>query len=375
MTATVHSGLYPQQRGEDVVFCEGKNHTTSMGQVLLGRTGITVEKNGFGALPIQRVSTEYAGMLLKKAIAAGMTYIDSARGYSDSEEKIGKVLAQLTPEERSKLTIATKSPSDYVEGFWKDLDESLSLLGVDCIDIFQFHNPARVYRPGDDTGKYDAMLKAREQGKIRYIGFTNHRLDLAFEAVESGLYDTLQFPFSYLSGEREIELVKLCKEKGVGFIAMKALAGGLITNSAAAYAWLNQFDNVLPIWGVQRETEVDEFISYIDNPPALTPELEQVIEADRGDLLGDFCRGCGYCMPCPVGIQIHMCARMGQILRRSPSEDLLMEGAQEMMAKIEDCIHCGQCTAHCPYELDTPTLLARQLEDYRNVLAGKASVN
>ena len=333
-----------------------------------------MEKNGFGALPIQRVPSEYAEMLLKKAIAAGITYIDSARGYSDSEQKIGRALAALPAETRSQITIASKSPSDTVEGFWKDLENGLSFLGVDYIDIYQFHNPSYVPKPGDGIGRYEAMLEAKKQGKVRHIGFTNHRLDLAIEAVESGLYDTLQFPFSYLSGEKDIALVKLCKEKGVGFIAMKALAGGLITNSAAAYAWLNQFDNVLPIWGVQRENELDEFISYIDNPPALTDDLQKVIDADRADLAGDFCRGCGYCLPCPVGIQINMCARMSQIIRRSPAEGLLQERGQQMMAKVEDCLHCGQCTAQCPYDLDTPTLLMRNLEDYRNILAGKATI-
>ena len=140
------------------------------------------------------------------------------------------------------------------------------------------------------------MQQAREQGKIRFIGITNHRLAVAGEAIESDLYATLQFPFSYLTTEKELELVRACAAHGMGFIAMKALAGGLINNSAAAYAYLAQFGHVLPIWGVQRENELDEFLNYIDCPPVLTAELQAVIDKDRQELIGSFCRGCGYCI-------------------------------------------------------------------------------
>ena len=153
---------------------------------------------------------------------------------------------------------------------------------------------------------------------------------------------------------------------------MKALSGGLITNSAAAYAYLDQFDHVLPIWGVQREQELDEFLSYIQHPPVLTPELQKVIDTDRAQLAGNFCRGCGYCMPtCPVGIEINNCARMSLLLRRSPSELQLTSEVQAKMKKIEDCIHCNQCSAHCPYGLDTPKLLEENYKDYVEVLNGK----
>ncbi len=216
------------------------------------------------------------------------------------------------------------------------------------------------------------MLKAREQGKIRYIGITNHRMAVAEEAVESGLYAALQFPFNCLSTERERALAEACRRQNMGFIAMKALSGGLLTNSAAAYAYIDQFDNVLPIWGIQRESELDEFLSYIDNPPQMTEELKAVIEADQKALSGEFCRGCGYCMPCPAGIEINNCARMSLLLRRSPSESHLSEAGQAKMKKIEGCLHCGACKSKCPYGLDTPKLLEENYKDYKEVLAGKA---
>ena len=192
--------------------------------------------------------------------------------------------------------------------------------------------------------------------------------------IESGLYETLQFPFSYISGEQELELVNACKEHEMGFIAMKGLSGGLITNSAAAYAFEAQYDGVLPIWGVQREKELDEFLSYIDNPPRMNEELKAVIDHDRAELCGEFCRGCGYCMPCPAGIEINNCARMSLLLRRSPSAAQLSPEGQAKMKKIEGCLHCNQCKAKCPYGLDTPALLARNYEDYKRVLAGEVKV-
>lgn len=338
-----------------------------MADITLGRTGITVNKNGFGALPVQRISKESAGELLKKAFDHGITFFDTARAYSDSEEKIGLALSGV----RDRIVIATKTAADSAEAFWSDLEKSLRLLKTDYINIYQFHNPAFCPKPGDGSGLYEAMLRAKESGKIRHIGITNHRLNVAAEAVASGLYETLQFPFSYLASEKEVELVKSCEAAGMGFIAMKALSGGLITNSAAAYAYLAQFDNVLPIWGIQRERELNEFLSYIDNPPVLTEELKAVIDRDRKELLGEFCRGCGYCMPCPAGIEINTCARMALLIRRSPSAGHLTEESQNMMSKIKDCLHCGQCSSKCPYGLDTPALLERNLKDYEEILGGK----
>ena len=341
-----------------------------MSTVTLGKTGITGNKNGFGALPIQRISDEEAVNLLRKAYNNGITFFDTARWYTDSEHKIGLAFAKI----RDKIYIATKTGAQNAEDFRKDLEISLQELQTGYIDLYQFHNPAFCPKPGDDSGLYDAAMEAKAQGKIRHIGITNHRLAVAHEAVDSGLYETLQFPFCYLATDKDIELVEKCRKENMGFIAMKALSGGLINNSAAAYAYLAQYDNVLPIWGVQRESELDEFLSYIQEPPVMTEELAEVIRHDREELLGDFCRGCGYCMPCPAGIEINNCARMSLLLRRSPSAGHLSPEGQQKMMKIENCIHCGQCKSKCPYGLDTPALLQKNLEDYKKVLAGEVQV-
>ena len=339
-----------------------------MAKVTLGATGITTEKNSFGALPIQRISRQEAVGLLRKAYEGGVTFYDTARYYTDSEEKLGEAFEGM----REKIFIATKTGAKDAEGFWKELNTSLHNLRTDYVDIYQFHNPAFCPKPGDGSGLYEAMLEAKEKGMVRHIGITNHRLGVAHEAVESGLYETLQFPFSYLATEKDIELLEKCAQAGIGFIAMKALSGGLITNSAAAYAFLARYDNVLPIWGVQREEELNEFLSYIGNPPEMTEELSEIIAKDRKELLGDFCRGCGYCMPCPAGIEINNCARMSLLIRRSPSAAHLTPEAQEKMKKIEGCLHCGKCRAKCPYGLDTPALLEKNYKDYCEILAGKA---
>ena len=333
--------------------------------VTLGSTKITVNKNGFGALPIQRIGEADAGKLLRKAYENGIDFFDTARFYTDSEKKIGLALKDV------REHIATKTGAQDAEGFWKDLETSLSLLQTDYVDIYQFHNPSFCPKPGDGTGLYEAMLEARDQGKVRHIGITNHRLSVAEEAVASGLYETLQFPFNYLATKQELALVEKCREKNMGFIAMKALSGGLITNSRAAYAYQAEFDHVEPIWGIQREKELDEFLSYIDNPPVMDEELRAVIEKDQKELAGNFCRGCGYCMPCPAGIEINNCARMSLLLRRSPSELQLTEEVQAKMKKIEDCLHCGNCMKKCPYGLNTPKLLEENYKDYQEVLAGK----
>ncbi|GHT58544.1 aldo/keto reductase [Spirochaetia bacterium] len=330
----------------------------------LGRTGLKVNKDAFGALPVQRVEKPAAVKLLQKALDGGINLFDSARAYSDSEEKIGAAFSGR----RDKVIIATKTGSKDAETFWKHLETSLSTLKTDYIDVYQFHNPDFVPRPGDSTGLYEAILKAKEQGKIRFIGISNHRVPVAKEAVESGLYDTLQFPFNYLSDDQEIALVKLCLEKNVGFIAMKALSGGLLTDIGACRGWLAQFPNVVPIWGIQRESELDALFNVMNRGAELSAAEKSRIEADRKELAGTFCRGCGYCMPCPAGILINTCARMSLLIRRAPSARFLGEEWQQEMAKIRNCKHCGHCTSHCPYGLDTPALLAKNYEDYQQLL-------
>ena len=288
-----------------------------MKQITLGTTGITVCQNAFGALPIQRVSLDEAVAILQRAYEGGIRFFDTARAYSDSEEKVGAAFDGI----REQLYIASKTMAKTPEEFWQQLETSLKNLRTDYIDLYQFHCVDQCYRPGDGTGMYECMLEAKKQGKIRHIGVTAHKLAVAMECIESGLYETLQFPFSYLSSEKDVALVKACEKANMGFIAMKGLAGGLIHDSKAAMAFMTQFDNVLPIWGVQKMEELEEWLAFMEETPAYDEEISAFVEKEKKELSGDFCRGCGYCMPCPAGILINNCARMSLMLRRAPSKN------------------------------------------------------
>ena len=334
----------------------------------LGKTNLEVNKNGFGALPIQRCSMEESVEILKKAYENGIDFYDTAHFYTDSEEKMGNAFEDIP---RENIYLASKTAAETPEVFWSDLETSLKSLKTDYLDLYQFHNIS--FTPKEDDELFQAMLEAKEKGMIRHIGITTHKITFAHEAIESGLYETLQYPFSYLSGDEEIELVKKCNEYDVGFIAMKAMGGGLITNSKASFAFLNQFDNVLPIWGIQKISELDEFLSYDENT-VLDDDLRADIKKDKKELGENFCRGCGYCMPCPEEINISLCARMSLWIRRFPTEPNMDEKTQETMKKTLDCVECYECVDKCPYELNIPELLKENYEDYMNVLEGRTII-
>ena len=334
----------------------------------LGKTNLEVNKNGFGALPIQRCDMETSVEILRKAYDNGIDFYDTAHFYTDSEEKIGNAFEDI---DRESFYLASKSGAETVDEFWSDLKTSLERMKTDYLDLYQFHNISFVPKADDDL--YKAMLEAKEKGMIRHIGITTHKITFAHEAIESGLYETLQYPFSYLSGEEEIELVEKCRQLDVGFIAMKAMGGGLISNSKASFAFLNQFENVLPIWGIQKISELDEFLSYDENT-TLDDELKKAIEQDKTELGVNFCRGCGYCMPCPEEINVSLCARMSLWIRRFPTEPNMDERTQGIMKKTLDCTECYSCVDKCPYELDIPELLKENYEDYMNVLEGRTKI-
>lgn len=326
-----------------------------------GKTGIKTPQNAFGALPIQRVNDETAVRILRKAYEGGMTFFDTARAYTDSEHKMGLALSDV----RDKITISTKTMGRTPEEIEKDLNTSLNELQTDYVDVYQLHFANVCYRPGDGTGVYEYLEKLKADGKIRHIGITTHRVGVAEEIVESGLYESLQYPFSYLVSQREHEMIKKAVASGMGFLAMKGLAGGLLTNSEACMAFMLQNEGVLPIWGIQKEEELDEWLAFMENPPTMTKEIEEFIENDRSQLLGNFCRGCGYCSPCPKDINISQCARISLMLRRAPEDYWLSEPMQKEMEKTKDCIECGACIKKCPYNLPIPTLLKENYKDYQ----------
>jgi predicted aldo/keto reductase-like oxidoreductase len=319
-------------------------------------------KPAFGVLPLQRVEMNEAVRILRKAYDNGINYYDTARAYTDSEEKIGRALSDV----RNNIIIATKTQARKKETLEKHLETSLKTLKTDYIDIYQLHNPEKLPDREDPESLYTALLKAKEKGLIRFIGITNHRRPVALEAVQSSMFDTIQFPLSLLANDDDLKLVEACKKIDLGFIAMKALSGGLITNIPAAVAFLNQYENIVPIWGIQRETELDQFVELEKNPPRLDEEMQKQIEKDRTELGGNFCRGCGYCMPCPAEIPINTAARLSLLLMRSPYQRFLEDDWRDLMMRIENCTECGNCKEQCPYNLDTPELLKQNLAFYKD---------
>ena len=332
-----------------------------MRYIRLGRTELMVSAASFGALPIQRVSFGEAAALVRRALAGGVNYFDTANAYTDSEEKLGAALEGVP---RGSYVLSSKSGASDYEGVLAQVELSLRRLRTDYIDILQLHNPDPLPDAEDPHGTYAALAEARRRGWIRFIGVTSHGLDRAQAAVASGKYDTLQFPFCLLSSERDIALARQCRDADMGFIAMKGMAGGLIRDARAASVFIRRYPWVVPIWGVQRMSELEEFLRYEEEPPADDGAIAESVARERAALSGDFCRACGYCLPCPAGIDIPQCARRRYFLMRSPVPPQMTDAVRGDMLRIRDCRHCRVCASRCPYGLDTPRLLQENLAYY-----------
>ena len=256
----------------------------------LGRTGLMVSRTAFGALPIQRIPENESTAILRDAYEAGVNFYDTANAYTDSEYKLGRALGDV----RKNIIIATKTAPAAPAVMQQRLEQSLAMLKTDYIDIYQLHCAPRVYRPGEEDGVYDWLLQKKKEGAIRHISITAHRITVAEEALESGLYDTLQYPFSVLADDREIKLVRRAAERDVGFIAMKAMAGGLIRHPEVTFAFLRQYPQVVPIYGIQRMAELQQWLSMENDPPRWNEEMQRLAAEEKQSLGGDFCRSCGW---------------------------------------------------------------------------------
>jgi len=333
-----------------------------MERVRLGRTGLMVTRTAFGVLPLQRTPLPEAVRILRRALDAGINFYDTARAYTDSEEKLGAAFDGL----RDRVVIATKSGATTRAALLRDLETSLHNLRTDHVDVLQLHNPATVPDPTDAESALAGARQAQREGKTRFIGFTNHSLERACVAADSGAYDTLQFPLTTLADPRDLELIGRCQRLDLGLIAMKPLSGGLLTNVRAVFAFFRQYPNVVPIWGIQRMSELEEFVALEAAPPVLDQTLRARIEQDRRELSKAFCRACGYCLPCPAEIPIPMVARMPLLLRRMPYQQFMTAEWREKINRVRACINCGACRKRCPYQLDTPALLRAALADYES---------
>jgi predicted aldo/keto reductase-like oxidoreductase len=299
---------------------------------------------------------------IHKALDEGLNYFF----YYGFDTQMPAALRDRIRSQRDRYVLATGAYNLIIghTNLRRTLEKRLRQMRTDYIDVYQLHNPAAVDYD-DPDGLYQGLLEARSRGLVRFIGMTNHRLDVALEAAASGRFDTIQFPLNILASAEDLAIIEVCRSNDVGLIAMKAMSGGLIRRPDAAFAFLRQYPNVLPIWGVQRERELDEFLGYEEKPPVLDDAMWRAISEERAELSGAFCRGCGYCQPCPAGIPIDLAARLTLMMSRAPYQQYLTESFRQQMERIEDCIDCGGCRSRCPYGLDTPALLRQNLADYR----------
>ena len=322
---------------------------------MLGRTGLKISSLGLGGIPIQRIDAEGTKALLHQMVEAGVNYIDSARGYTVSEEYLGYGLEGI----RDKFVLATKSMARTRETMAADIDISLKNLRTDYIDLYQVHNPGAqdletVCAPG---GALEALLEAKVAGKIGHIGITLHSVDMFRKALELSWVETIMFPYNLVETQGE-ELIRSCSQKGIGFIAMKPLAGGAIEDATLALRYISQNPNVsVVIPGMALEQELRQNLAAVSDPSPLSPEEKQKIQHIRSTLGTQFCRRCNYCAPCPMGIGIPGIFVLEGYFSRYNLQDWAMKRYNATAVKASACIGCGACEARCPYQLPIRKML------------------
>jgi len=335
-----------------------------MRKKVLGDTGLEVSELGFGGIPIQRLSTEGAVAVVRHAYESGITFFDTAAGYSTSEERIGAALENV----REGCVIATKSGRPDSQGCRAEVERSLRRLRTDYLDLFQFHSVsspgkyAKLMAPG---GAYRYAMSAKADGIVRHVGFSSHNADVALEMVKSGKFETVQFPFNLIATGAADEIFPEAEKRGMGVIVMKPFGGGAITDAAAAFAFLRQYESYIPIPGIETTAEIDEIIAIYDSENAVTPEIESTWQALRDELGLHFCRRCGYCMPCPQGVAVSGLMTLDTLLKRFPTERLLCEEwIIRNVESIENCVDCGECEEKCPYDLAIREKMRSNVDKY-----------
>lgn len=336
----------------------------------LGRTGLEVFPVGFGGIPIQRLDTSRAVEVVREALKQGINFIDTARAYSDSEEKIGQALGNI----EKKVYIATKTPAEDKKGALEDVNLSLSKLGVSAVDIYQLHginDRENLKNVMGSNGALAGLKQAQQDGKIDYIGITGHNDDILLEALKTGEFAVVQFCYNYIENECEEKLIDYCKRNNVGMIAMKPLAGGRLNNASAALKYVLQEPQVVPDPGMETREEVKENTSLVYDNFELTEEEKNIIANDKEQLGTQFCRRCDYCQPCPEDIPISAVLRAESFINRMPVDQVTdPEGwVRKSFVKAEECTSCRQCVERCPYELPIPELIEENLQIMNEFLA------
>ena len=327
-----------------------------MEKVRLGKAELWVSRIGFGGLPIQRLSEAEAISLVRHCIGLGVDFFDTARSYGTSEAYIGKAIDG----QRDGVVVASGTLATDVEKVKQELNQSLEQLNVDSMDLYQLQHISDMdaYRKVTQPGGALAFLQdAKARGLIRHIGITSHSMEVAREAVASGLFETLMFHFSFISDEAQDGLIQLCQEHDVGFIAMKVMAGGLLENASLAFKYLKQFPHLVPVVGIEKAEEIEEIIHIFRDPAELTEMEKRQMASIRERLGTKFCRRCGHCLPCEQGVHIPNVMNVITGFRRLPLSTLLEGVYSVAVATVSSCIECGTCEERCPFSLPVRDML------------------
>lgn len=326
----------------------------------LGNTDLTVSELGFGGIPILRLESTEAESILRYAFDKGINFFDTANAYRDSEEKIGRAFAGM----RDKVVLATKTMRRDGKGALENLEQSLRMLRTDYIDLYQFHQVAQesvweeICAPG---GALVVLQKAKEAGKIRHLGITSHSRPMAAKLIQTGLFGTIQFPFNFIEEAAAQDLHPEARRLGLGILAMKPFAGGMIDNATIAFKYLRQFSDVLPLPGFDSVAAVDEVAGFYERENGLNADDEARMASYRQELGQQFCRRCEYCQPCPQGVMIT--PAMGyQVAARRMSPRVSVEFSRAAMETVPRCIECGVCIQRCPYNLPIPEMLKKHYD-------------
>jgi predicted aldo/keto reductase-like oxidoreductase len=331
---------------------------------LLGKTGASVSQIGFGGIPMQRLTEEKGIALVRDILDLGITFIDTANAYSNSEERIGKALVGR----RRQVFLATKTQKRDKSGAAEHIDLSLRRLQTDYIDLYQLHNiatPQAMAQVLGPEGAYEALAEAKAAGKIRHIGVSSHSPIIAKELIYSGHFETIQFPFNFISPEPGEDLLPLARERNMGFIAMKPLDGGTLERVDLAFKYLLQFPGVFPDPGIDDVQQMRQIISIAEGDLTLTPRDHADIETIRAEIGNRHCRRCQYCLPCPTGIRIPHVLTLPATLKRFSLERLFRPRNVEMISQAEQCTECAECEEKCPYRLPIREMLRESIMFYR----------
>ena len=329
---------------------------------VLGKTGLKISRMGFGGIPIQRIDAQGTKELMNRLMDAGINYIDTARGYTVSEEYLGYALEGI----REHFVLATKSMARTRKAMASDIEKSLHNLKTNYIDLYQVHNPSmeQLEQVMGEGGALEALMEAKAAGKIGHIGLTAHSAAVFARALELDWVETVMFPYNIVENQGE-ELIQKCTEKNVGFIAMKPLAGGAIEDASLALRYICANPDVtVVIPGMAESKELEENIRACEDMAPLTEEEKKQMQAVRDTLGTDFCRRCNYCAPCTVGINIPGVFLFAGYLERYNLGDWARDRYQSLAVKASACVECGECERRCPYHLPIREKLKKCAEEF-----------